>query len=272
MKKYHVLIRNLVCLICLTTFLWGCEQSAEPPPKPKVVRKKIIAKPTTTETQPKTTIVSPAKPKEAPAETPAPKPESGGSTIIAKSDQAPETPMPEPKAEPTKKPAIAPKSEISVTKQPAADQRPQADAGAESSQQQMAAKPPVVAPGQPPIYNPKGKIDPFEPLFKEKSVVSQVKKKKRKKRVPRTPLERIALDQLTLVAIVLAKSGNRAMVEEASGKGYIITKGTYIGTNAGKVLKIERDKVIVAEEFEDISGNVSVRNTELKLPKPPGEL
>ena len=33
----------------------------------------------------------------------------------------------------------------------------------------------------------------------------------------------------------------------------------------------EKDKVVVAEEYEDVLGNVSLRNKELKLPKPPGE-
>jgi type IV pilus assembly protein PilP len=52
----------------------------------------------------------------------------------------------------------------------------------------------------------------------------------------------------------------------------VIKNGTYVGTNAGKVVKIEKDKVIVAEEYEDVLGNVTLRNKELKLPKPPGEL
>jgi len=123
---------------------------------------------------------------------------------------------------------------------------------------------------QRPIYNPKGKIDPFEPLFREKPVVATVKKK-RERRIPRTPLEKIDLSQLKLVGIILAASGNKALVEESNGKGYVIKPGTYVGTNAGKVVKIEKDKVIVAEEYEDVLGNVTLRNKELKLPKPPGE-
>ncbi len=97
-------------------------------------------------------------------------------------------------------------------------------------------------------------------------------KRNRKKRIPRTPLEKIDLSQLRLVGIVLASSGNKALVEESNGKGYVIKKGTYMGTNAGKVVKIEKDKVLVAEEYEDVLGNVTLRNKELKLPKPPGEL
>jgi type IV pilus assembly protein PilP len=119
-------------------------------------------------------------------------------------------------------------------------------------------------------YNPLGKVDPFEPLFKEKPDITQIKRKL-KKRTPRTPLEKIAISQLKLVGIVLAPSGNKALVQEASGKGYIIKKGTYIGLNSGKVVDIKKDNVIIKEEVEDVLGKVIVRKKEIRLPKPPGE-
>jgi type IV pilus assembly protein PilP len=84
-------------------------------------------------------------------------------------------------------------------------------------------------------------------------------------------LERLDLSQLKLVGIILASSGNRALVEESSGKGYVIKKGTYIGTNSGKVVKIKKEKVVVEEEFEDVFGKTKLRQREIKLPKPPGE-
>jgi len=76
---------------------------------------------------------------------------------------------------------------------------------------------------------------------------------------------------LKLVGIIRAESGNRALVEEATGKGYIIKKGTYIGINAGRVSEILGDRVIVEEEDEDFSGAVTIRKRELKLQKPLGE-
>ena len=121
----------------------------------------------------------------------------------------------------------------------------------------------------PGAYSGKGKIDPFEPLFRAKPVIS--KKEKRKKRIPLTPLERIDLSQLKLVGIIMASSGNRALVEESSGKGYVIKKGTYIGVNSGKVVKIRKEKVVVEEEFEDVFGKTKLRQREIALPKPPGE-
>lgn len=124
--------------------------------------------------------------------------------------------------------------------------------------------------GDPLPYDPLGKIDPFEPLFKDEPEVAPAESK-REKRIPRTPLENIDLGQLKLVGVILASSGNRALVQEASGKGYIIKEGTYIGVNSGKVTEIQNDRVIVEEEIEDVVGKPTIRNKELVLPKPPGE-
>jgi len=124
--------------------------------------------------------------------------------------------------------------------------------------------------GDPMPYNPLGKIDPFEPLFKDEPEPAP-SESKREKRIPRTPLENIDLGQLKLVGVILASSGNRALVQEASGKGYIIKEGTYIGVNSGKVTEIKNDRVIVEEEIEDVVGKPTIRNKELVLPKPPGE-
>jgi type IV pilus assembly protein PilP len=130
-------------------------------------------------------------------------------------------------------------------------------------------KPAAIKKGLPPAYNPEGKTDPFKPLFKEQPDLPKPKKKKR--RVPRTPLEKVALSQLKLVGIIMAHSGNRALVQEASGKGYIIKKGTYIGLNSGKVVQIKKDKVVIEEEIENLVGKLMTRNKELSLPKPAGE-
>ena len=122
------------------------------------------------------------------------------------------------------------------------------------------------------FYNPEGKLDPFASLYKEKPVTVSTTGQKllREPRRPLTPLEKVDLSQLKLVAIVRASSGNIALVEEASGKGYVIKKGTYIGTRSGKVGKILPDRIIVEQESEDFSGKVSVHEIEVKL-NPSGE-
>ncbi|OQX61222.1 MAG: hypothetical protein B5M56_09670 [Desulfococcus sp. 4484_241] len=87
-----------------------------------------------------------------------------------------------------------------------------------------------------------------------------------RKRTFLTPLEKIGLSQLRLTGIIMAASGNRAIVEDSTGKGYVIRKGTYIGLNSGVVEKIAEDRVIVVET---IGGRRAV--TELKLQKSAGE-
>jgi type IV pilus assembly protein PilP len=272
MKKHLTIICNLACLIGFITVLLSCDQPPDKAAAPKVVRKKIYsqtakkARPPETQSQTKSRPPSKAKPAARQVDT---------------AKQAPQQPVLARKSEPSavksgrtvkSKPPLKPKSDISVYRQPSTS-TPGVET--DTSQKEMASTSPAAKAGSssmlPAMYNPKGKIDPFEPLFREKPTVA-LKKSKRKKRTPRTPLEKIDLSQLKLVAIVLASSGNRALVEESSGKGYVVKKGTYMGTNSGKVVKIEKNKVIVAEEFEDYSGKVTKRNREIKLPKPPGEL
>lgn len=124
------------------------------------------------------------------------------------------------------------------------------------------------------IYDPKNRLNPFLPLFRpdqDKTDLVPSGKTKRKKRLPQTPLERISLEQLQLRAIIRASSGNRALVEDNSGKGYIIKNGTYIGLNSGIVTQISAESVIVEEEIENLMGELVLQNTEIKLQKQTGE-
>ena len=268
MKKNLIIICNVACLICFFIFVLGCDQPASTPATPKIVRKKIREQTDKRAAAPKAQTAKRSQP------LPKLKPEAGEQTpasqapVLAKKSAPPAVKTAK-SGEP--KPPVKPKSDISVT---------QAATPPAAGGKTVSEKPPTPSTEETtiakstsqgrPVYNPKDKIDPFEPLFREKPVVA-VAKQKRKKRVPRTPLEKIDLSQLKLVGIILASSGNRALVEESNGKGYVIKNGTYVGTNAGKVVKIEKDKVIVAEEYEDVLGNVTLRNKELRLPKPPGE-
>jgi type IV pilus assembly protein PilP len=188
-------------------------------------------------------------------------------TLVTKKVEIIPTSDPVMKLPALKKPAIRPRSDISEIKQP-----PNDDNAAPSDKLIAATSnvtPKMRLAAIPGAYDGTGKIDPFEPLVRENPVL--VKKKKDKKRIPRSPLERIDLSQLKLVGIILASSGNRALIEESSGKGYVIKKGTYIGLNSGKVVKIIKEKVVVEEEFEDLFGKSKLRQREIKLPKPPGE-
>jgi len=121
-------------------------------------------------------------------------------------------------------------------------------------------------------YDPTGRINPFAPLFREQPTELKASTKERAKRQPQTPLERVALSQLKVTALIRAPSGNRALVEDATGKGYVVQTGVYIGLNSGRVVEITNDRIIVEEEIEDVMGELKIQSAELKLQKPAGEL
>jgi type IV pilus assembly protein PilP len=257
MKKNLIILCSFACLIGFLTGLLGCDQPANEPVTPIIVRKKIRITADNKSGPPKRKPVS--------ASQPAPRPEPPGPGKQASEKPALAQKSAPPAVEPPQKKApqlpIKPKSDISKI-QPSPPGKPAEPGAGQTTVASTSLNP-------RPAYNPKGKVNPFEPLFRERQVVAS--KSKRKKRIPRTPLEKIDLSQLKLVGIIIASNGNKALVEESNGKGYVIRKGTYIGTNAGKVIEIDSSKVTVAEEYEDVVGNVTLRNKELTLPKPPGE-
>ena len=118
------------------------------------------------------------------------------------------------------------------------------------------------------LYARKGRLDPFAPFVQSPEPESgQKARKKLQRREPRTPLERLSLGQLKLTAIMELPEQKLAMVEEASGKGYVVKKGTYIGDQGGRITKVLSDAIVIEEKYLDVFGNVDVRKKQLKLQK-----
>jgi type IV pilus assembly protein PilP len=299
MYKHFIIISNAVFFICLLVSFIGCDSRSELPRKPEIVYKKIIAKakgaPGSAETTPgKSTPAVLKKPDLAKK----PKTDISRTRDVKINKRPPVLPSK------TQKQVFEPKSDISKIQIEKKGKKPiDSSAGSEKlTAKKDALKPEpdtskvvkglpdksdkpdktaiaatkgsdgiissVSVPGSTPgPYIARGKIDPFEPLFKETPVFRE----KKKKRIPRTPLEKLSLGQLKLVAIIRAPSGNKALVEESSGKGYVIKEGTYIGLNSGKIIKIEKDNILIEEEIQNIQGNIEVRQIELKLQKLSGE-
>ncbi len=119
-------------------------------------------------------------------------------------------------------------------------------------------------------YDPRGGVDPFVPFIKKKEPKPGPTPKP--ERMNKTPLEMIDIDQLQLVGIIRAPSGNMALVELADGKGYIIHKGEGIGINDGHVAEILADKVVVEEKGVDSHNEPITKERLMEIQKPPGEL
>ena len=281
MFKYNSFIHFVVCLVCLFFLFGGCDKQAEAPPKPKVITKKIIArkdvslppKPKTTETKQPVVKKKMPKPEAKPTLAQAPQPKAATAA----------RPVSKPKVETVTQQVPKPKVVIAAKQAPTPKTQPLADTtkvepGAEDKKLVASLVPTVQASKlllkDARVYRPEGKLDPFAPLFEERQaspVIAARPTKKAKKRVPLTPLEKVDLSQLKVVAIIRALSGNKAMVTEASGKGYVVKKGTPIGTRSGKIVEILGDRIVVEEQVEDIYGKVSVQKRLLQIQKPLGE-
>ncbi|MDY0361566.1 MAG: pilus assembly protein PilP [Desulforegulaceae bacterium] len=121
-------------------------------------------------------------------------------------------------------------------------------------------------------YNPAGRINPFSPLVKESEVINEdVSDDDEKPKRPKTPLEKFDLSQLKLVAIMSTNDGDIAVLEESSGKGYLVEKGAYVGLNSGQIINIESDRIIIKETIKDISGKSITKESVLQIQKPVGE-
>jgi len=105
-------------------------------------------------------------------------------------------------------------------------------------------------------YDPTGKPDPFKPLVFRPEIAHHL-----------TPLQRFEVTQLTLVGILWNDKIAKAVVQDPSGKGYILTKGTLVGTKGGYVKEILKNKVIIEERAKDLMGQVKVTEFELALRK-----
>ncbi|MFH1076831.1 MAG: pilus assembly protein PilP [Pseudomonadota bacterium] len=131
-----------------------------------------------------------------------------------------------------------------------------------ASQSNQAASAPLYS------YNPEGKLDPFIPFIEERKETQATTQKRPESKIPLTPLQKMEIGQISIVGIIVSPNGNRAMVQDSSGKGYIITKGTYIGRDFGKVEEVLKDKIVIHEDIVDtVTNKPKTRVVTLELPK-----
>ncbi|PIR23928.1 MAG: hypothetical protein COV44_00515 [Deltaproteobacteria bacterium CG11_big_fil_rev_8_21_14_0_20_45_16] len=106
-------------------------------------------------------------------------------------------------------------------------------------------------------YNPFGKRDPFESYIQSAGGNDAP--------VSPNPLLNFDLSKFRLTGVVWGMANPRAIVLDGNGKGHIITQGTRIGRNRGKVMRILKDQVVVAEEFRDPLGKLIVSEYSMSL-------
>ena len=116
-------------------------------------------------------------------------------------------------------------------------------------------------------YDPTGKPDPFKSFILAAAAQEETPKVVRRQL---TPLQKMPLSEIEsgLKAIIWGQLGNKALVEDATGKGYVVQEGTYVGQHDGIVKKIYEDRIVVEEYRRDPGkGRLEPNEVVLKLKK-----
>lgn len=82
-----------------------------------------------------------------------------------------------------------------------------------------------------------------------------------------SPLQRYELSQLRLAGVIVDLRPPRAMLQDNSGMGFIVTPGTPIGRRHGIVKSIEWRRVVVEELALDYYGRQQVHQVVIEMPK-----
>jgi hypothetical protein len=143
----------------------------------------------------------------------------------------------------------------------------------------LAVTPPAEIPGtaaqktgtaesKPFVYEMANRPDPFMPFITEKTTdqgtvdPNEIVEKKE----VLTGMQIFEPGQLSLVALLNTEGQKYAMVQDFTGKGYIITEGTKIGKR-GVVKTIEPNKVLIEETAETRAGKKIVSYIDMILKK-----
>jgi type IV pilus assembly protein PilP len=126
---------------------------------------------------------------------------------------------------------------------------------------------PVLAPEEEkkPEYQVIGVRDPFQPF----AGITPTGAGQGGSSMGPDTLQRLSMSQIYLVGVIMSKQ-NRALVQDTTGAGYIITEGTLIGENNGIVTKITKDSLTIKQHFKDYMGRVTTREVVLALRKEEG--
>jgi Tfp pilus assembly protein PilP len=101
------------------------------------------------------------------------------------------------------------------------------------------------------------KRDPFQPSnLKPKRVLDE----------SRPELERYEISELRLTAIFAGIDGKRsASLENSSGRGFLIKRGTIVGASQGTVTDIQPDRIVITELTRDSVGTAVPKTIEILL-------
>jgi type IV pilus assembly protein PilP len=107
-------------------------------------------------------------------------------------------------------------------------------------------------------YDPYNKPDPFESfMLTDKSGVNSM-----------NPMQDRDISEFKLKGIIWNIKTPYALMEDPTGKGYMIKIGSKIGRNNGELISISKCEVVVLEKMTDLSKRIIKTNkVSIKLPE-----
>ncbi|WP_303720122.1 pilus assembly protein PilP [Malonomonas rubra] len=140
---------------------------------------------------------------------------------------------------------------------------------APSVSSKTSAKPPVASVGAPKVeeeqsapaetkfvYQIEGRRDPFVPLVATKRTAEFFE----------NPLEAFDVQQFMVKAVIVGMGETKAMVISPDGSAYILKVGMRLGKANGVIKEVNRERIVVEEQYQDITGKVRKNIQELKVP------
>lgn len=143
------------------------------------------------------------------------------------------------------------------------DSRPSAKQSTKAAKPTADADAPEEDPEAKYSYPPIGKRDPFRSfIVKGPSANASAE--------AAGPLQKHEIDQYKLAGIVWNVDEPRALVEDPEGQGHVVTLGTIIGKNWGKVTQIKPEELVITEEYRDpIENELIIHEVTMRLPVDP---
>ncbi len=129
---------------------------------------------------------------------------------------------------------------------------------------------PPVEPYEVYTYASTGKVDPFEPFFKDQKTTKKRTEKDDNGISPnfdrnKEELENYALDSLRMLGTLELDSQLWAIIRSPDGTIHRIQAGNFIGRNYGKIVAIYEDSIELNEIVEDGQGGWQERAAGLAL-------
>lgn len=118
-------------------------------------------------------------------------------------------------------------------------------------------RPVLVTQADRPLYDPRGKRDPFKPFIRAP----------REERVEITeatpPIKKYSLDRYRITGIVWVGNEPKAVIVDPERNTYFLGRGDEIGNRNGEIVEVRETGILVEERryFEDVFGNRKVEVT-----------